>query len=380
MRQHIVIVYINAVWPTINEPGRRRSYVKNYIFTIIDRTSKWMEAIPHSETSAAACAKALTFTWISCFGVPETITSNRGPQFTSNLWLQLCEMLNISHNKTTAYHPESNGAVERLHRRLKDALRARAAAATWSEELPFVLLGLRAQPKEDTGLSPAAQFSVPKLSCQMNFCKMMNFQLTPLSKNFPKPCMFLPLLCLGTILAPSCRASCQPSCSPPPSSGSVGAAWFHPFIRSTTAPTRSCAAVPAPSPSGSGRGTRWSPSAALRLAWPRTPRLAARVAVADRRARAQAVWPQPNGSRFQTRWSLRLHLHRRRHATVPEPFSYPARRFLHARDRRRLHSLHRRGIRPVNRHRPRGWTSDLFSSQPRPELGGSLVESWLHPC
>jgi hypothetical protein len=37
----------------------------NYIFTIIDRTSKWMEAIPLSDTSAAACAKALTYTWIS---------------------------------------------------------------------------------------------------------------------------------------------------------------------------------------------------------------------------------------------------------------------------------------------------------------------------
>ncbi len=94
----------------------------NYIFSITDRTSKWMEAIPLSETSAVACAKALTFTWISRFGVPETITSDRGPQFTSNLWFQLCEMLNISHKQTTAYHPESNGAVERLHRRLEDAL------------------------------------------------------------------------------------------------------------------------------------------------------------------------------------------------------------------------------------------------------------------
>jgi hypothetical protein len=53
----------------------------NYIFTIIDRTSKWMEAIPLSETSAAACAKALTFTWISHFGVPEMITSDRGPNY-----------------------------------------------------------------------------------------------------------------------------------------------------------------------------------------------------------------------------------------------------------------------------------------------------------
>ncbi len=127
----------------------------NYIFTIIDRTFKWMKAIPLSETSAAACAKALTFTWISRFGVPETITSDCGPQFTSNLWLQLCEMLNNTHKQTTAYRPESNGAVERLHRRLKDALRSCATVATWSEELPFVFLGLRAQLREDSGLSPA---------------------------------------------------------------------------------------------------------------------------------------------------------------------------------------------------------------------------------
>jgi hypothetical protein len=149
----------------------------NYIFTIIDRISKWMEAIPLSEMSAAACAKALTFSWILCFGVPETITSDCGPQFTSNLWLQLCEMLNISHKQTTAYHPELNAAVERLHCRLKDTLCTHAVAATWSEELPFVLLGLRAQPREDTGFPRLRQFSVPKLSCQMNFCKMMNFQL-----------------------------------------------------------------------------------------------------------------------------------------------------------------------------------------------------------
>jgi transposase InsO family protein len=99
-----------------------------------------------SETSAEAYAKALAFTWISPFGLPETITSDRGLQFTSSLWLQLCEMLNISHKQTTAYHPKSNGAVKRLHRHLKDALRARAAMATWSKELCFLLLGLTAQP------------------------------------------------------------------------------------------------------------------------------------------------------------------------------------------------------------------------------------------
>jgi hypothetical protein len=114
-----------------------------------------MEAVPLSETSMAACTKALTFTWISRFGVPKTITSDCGQQLTSKFWLQLCEMLNISHKQTTVYHPESNGAVKRLHRRPKDALGARTAAATWSEDLPFVLLRLCAQPREDTGLSLA---------------------------------------------------------------------------------------------------------------------------------------------------------------------------------------------------------------------------------
>jgi hypothetical protein len=104
----------------------------------------------------------------------------------------------------------------------------------------------------------------------------------------------------------------------------------------------SCAADPAPSPSESGPGTRSLPSATSRIAWPRTPRLAARVDAADRRVRTQAVLPQPSGSHFQTRWFLHLPL-QRCHETVSEPFSYPARRFLHAWDRRRHHRCHRRG-------------------------------------
>ncbi len=64
-------------------------------------------------------------------------------------------MLHISQRQTTAYHPESKGAVERLHRHLKEALRACAAAESWADELPFVLLSLCAEQREDTGLSSA---------------------------------------------------------------------------------------------------------------------------------------------------------------------------------------------------------------------------------
>jgi cleavage and polyadenylation specificity factor subunit 1 len=46
----------------------------NDVFTVIDRTSKWMEAVPLSDISAATWARALIFSWISSFGVPETFT------------------------------------------------------------------------------------------------------------------------------------------------------------------------------------------------------------------------------------------------------------------------------------------------------------------
>ena len=61
----------------------------------------------------------------------------------------------MKHIMTTPYHPQSNGMVERFHRRLKDALRARGSAVSWSADLPMIMLALRCAPREDNGVSPA---------------------------------------------------------------------------------------------------------------------------------------------------------------------------------------------------------------------------------
>jgi transposase InsO family protein len=99
---------------------------------------------------------------VSRFGVLAVITSDRGAQFTSSLRAVLCILLNIQHNQTTAYHPQSNGMVEHFHRRLKDALLARCAMANWVNHLPWVLLGLLPAAREDDGSTPAqAVFGSP---------------------------------------------------------------------------------------------------------------------------------------------------------------------------------------------------------------------------
>ena len=61
----------------------------------------------------------------------------------------------MEHITTTAFHPQSNGMEERLHRQIKYMLRARGAASEWESHLPCVLLGLCTAPKEENGISTA---------------------------------------------------------------------------------------------------------------------------------------------------------------------------------------------------------------------------------
>ena len=122
---------------------------------MVDRATRWAEAVPIAGTAIRSCAEAFFRGWVSRFGVPEDLTSDRGAQFTSEVWASLCQRLGVRQHLTTAYHPQANGLVERFHRQLKDALRARLAGVAWAEHLPWVMMGLRAAPKEDSGVSSA---------------------------------------------------------------------------------------------------------------------------------------------------------------------------------------------------------------------------------
>lgn len=126
-----------------------------HLLTVIDRFTRWPEAIPLNDTSAMSCAQALIANWIARLGIPQHITSDRGAQFTSQLWRSISQLLGTELHHTTAYHPQSNGMVERFHRTLKNALRARLTGPNWIDGLPWVLLGIRTTPSADLGTSPS---------------------------------------------------------------------------------------------------------------------------------------------------------------------------------------------------------------------------------
>ena len=124
-----------------------------YFFTIIDCFTRWPEAIPLPDSTTETYARAFIHHWISRFRVPDDITSDRGPQFTSHLWSELNCLLGISASNMMAYHPQANELVERFHQQLKGSLKARLQGPRWMDELPLVLLGIRTAWQEGSDCS-----------------------------------------------------------------------------------------------------------------------------------------------------------------------------------------------------------------------------------
>lgn len=94
--------------------------------------------------------------FISIFGIPKIIQSDQGSNFSSHLFEQVLDRLHITHIQSSAYHAQSQGALEQFHKTLKSLLRAYYVqwSADWEEGLPWLLLAVKEVTHESTGFSP----------------------------------------------------------------------------------------------------------------------------------------------------------------------------------------------------------------------------------
>ena len=126
------------------------------ILTMIDGLTGWAEAVPIADQTAVTVARAVYSEWIARYGVPEQLHSDRGVQFESAVFAELCETFGVDKTRTTPYRPQANGKCERFNRTLVSMLRRAVLKRPydWEPLLPTVLQAYRSSITESTGFTP----------------------------------------------------------------------------------------------------------------------------------------------------------------------------------------------------------------------------------
>jgi transposase InsO family protein len=110
------------------------------IWVVVDHLTKVAHFIPMKTTYTSARLAKIYMNRIVCLhGVPKSIVFDRGTQFTSHFWHHLHESLGTRLEFSTAFHPQTDGQIERVNQILEDMLRACALdyGSSWDENLPY---------------------------------------------------------------------------------------------------------------------------------------------------------------------------------------------------------------------------------------------------
>ncbi len=119
---------INPHWPTLGDDccgriGSTTLLPQQPIFLVVqDYSSKWAEAFPIPDQTASRITEELV-KLCSLFGLPDILHSDQGRKFESTVLQKTLEAFGIMKTRTSAYHPQCDGMVERLNRSLLQLLR-----------------------------------------------------------------------------------------------------------------------------------------------------------------------------------------------------------------------------------------------------------------
>lgn len=128
-----------------------------HLLVVVDFFSKWTEAFPLKDLSAASVATVFVDQFVARFGCPERVHSDQGGCFVSELLELTCKRLGIERSTISSAHPSGNGIVERANRTVL-AMLAKflddGSHNRWDEHIPLLMLAYRAQASKSTGFSP----------------------------------------------------------------------------------------------------------------------------------------------------------------------------------------------------------------------------------
>jgi len=132
---------INCVGPL---PKTKKGKLNQYLLTIMCSSTRFPEAISLRNIKTPQIVKALV-KFFMLFGLPRAVQSDQGSNFMSGLFQEVMFQLSISQLTSSAYHPQSQGALERFHQTLKSMIKAYCfqERKDWDEGIPLLLFAVR---------------------------------------------------------------------------------------------------------------------------------------------------------------------------------------------------------------------------------------------
>lgn len=126
-----------------------------YILVIVDYATQYPDAIPLRTVAAKGIAREL-FHLFSRVGILREILMDQGTAFMSRVMKDVCNLLRIKQVRTSVYHPQTDGLVERFNKTLKQMLRKviERDGRNWDQLLPHLMFSVREVPQASTGFSP----------------------------------------------------------------------------------------------------------------------------------------------------------------------------------------------------------------------------------
>lgn len=128
---------------------------KRYILVVCDYGTSYPEAIPLRSIEAEHIAEELVHIFARV-GIPEEILTDQGTNFMSTLLGEVYRLMKIKQIRTSPYHPQTDGLVERFNQTPKSMLRKTATSEgkDWDKLIPYVLFAYHEVPQESIGFSP----------------------------------------------------------------------------------------------------------------------------------------------------------------------------------------------------------------------------------